>query len=150
MFTQWALRPDSAGAGTHRGGLGAVYEIEALADAEVALLGERGKYPPFGVAGGAAGALNRFSWGPGGVGNTPPLASKVADVRIRAGERVRLETPGGGGWGEPRDRDRHRVARDVRLGYVGAAGARETYEVVLAADDCVDEQPTALRDRNDA
>ena len=65
MFTQWALRPDSAGAGTHRGGLGAVYEIEALADAEVALLGERGKYPPFGVAGGGAGALNRFSWGPG-------------------------------------------------------------------------------------
>ena len=94
MFTQWALRPDSAGAGTHRGGLGAVYEIEALADAEVALLGERGKYPPFGVAGGAPGALNRFSWGPGGVGNTPPLASKIADVRIRAGERVRLETPG--------------------------------------------------------
>ncbi|MFL5165289.1 MAG: hydantoinase B/oxoprolinase family protein [Microvirga sp.] len=150
LFTQWALRPDSAGAGTHRGGLGAVYEIEALADAEVALLGERGKYPPFGVAGGAAGALNRFSWGPRGVGNTPPLASKVADVRIRAGERVRLDTPGGGGWGEPRDRDRDRVARDVRLGYVGAVAAREVYEVVLAADDCAGEQPTSLRDRNDA
>ncbi|MFL5181719.1 MAG: hydantoinase B/oxoprolinase family protein, partial [Microvirga sp.] len=118
--------------------------------AEVALLGERGKYPPFGVAGGAPGALNRFSWGPGGVGNTPPLASKVADVRIRAGERVRLDTPGGGGWGEPRDRDRDRVARDVRLGYVGAVAAREVYEVVLAADDCAGEQPTALRDRNDA
>ena len=57
MFTQWALRPDSAGAGTHRGGLGAIYEIEALADgAEVFLLGERGKYPPFGVAGGGTGA----------------------------------------------------------------------------------------------
>ena len=71
-------------------------------------------------------------------------------MRIRAGERVRLETPGGGGWGEPRERDRHRVARDVRLGYVGAAGARKTYEVVLAADGCAGEQPTALRDRNDA
>jgi len=68
-------------------------------------------------------------------------------VRIRAGERVRLETPGGGGWGEPRDRDRRRVARDVRLGYVGAAGAREMYGVVLAADDG---QPITLRDRNDA
>src|SRR5688572_10926651 len=64
MFTRWALRPDSAGVGLHRGGLGAVYEIEALTDAQVALLGERGKYPPFGVAGGAPGALNRFSWGP--------------------------------------------------------------------------------------
>ena len=54
MFTQWALRPDSGGPGQHRGGLGAIYEIEALADggAEVFLLGERGKYPPFGVNGG--------------------------------------------------------------------------------------------------
>ena len=106
MFTQWALRPDSAGAGTHRGGLGAIYEIEALADAEVLLLGERGKYPPFGVAGGAAGRAEPVLLGAGRASaNTPPLASKVADVKIRAGERVRLETPGGGGWGEPRDRD---------------------------------------------
>ncbi len=52
LFTQWALRPDSAGAGAHRGGLGAVYEIEPLTDADVFLLGERGIYPPFGVAGG--------------------------------------------------------------------------------------------------
>src|SRR4029079_14808448 len=101
-----------------------------------------------GVAGGAAGGLNRFSWGPRGDGNRPPLASKVADVRIRAAERVRLRTRGGGGWGDPRGRERHRVARDVRLGYVGAAGARKMYEVVLAADDCAGEQPTALRDRN--
>ena len=54
MFTQWALRPDSGGPGKHRGGLGAIYEIEALADggAEVFLLGERGKYPPPGANGG--------------------------------------------------------------------------------------------------
>ena len=74
----------------------------------------------------------------------------LASGEIRAGERVRLETPGGGGWGEPRERDRRRVAREVRLGYVGAAGAREVYEVVLAVDACVDEQPAARRDRNDA
>ena len=62
MFTQWALRPDSGGPGWHRGGLGAIYEIEALAEdgAEVFLLGERGKYPPFGVNGGKQAALNRF------------------------------------------------------------------------------------------
>jgi N-methylhydantoinase B len=65
MFTQWALRPDSGGPGRHRGGLGAVYEIEVLADggAEVFLLGERGKYPPFGVNGGGAAARNRFIYG---------------------------------------------------------------------------------------
>ena len=62
MFTQWGLRPNFGGAGQHRGGLGAIYEVEALADggAEVFLLGERGKYPPFGVNGGQAAALNRF------------------------------------------------------------------------------------------
>ena len=62
MFTQWALRPDSGGAGQHRGGLGAIYEIEALADggADVFLIGERGKFPPFGVNGGEPAALNRF------------------------------------------------------------------------------------------
>ena len=62
MFTQWALRPDSGGPGRHRGGLGAIYEIEALdeGDTDVFLLGERGKFPPFGVNGGKPAALNRF------------------------------------------------------------------------------------------
>ncbi len=61
LFRQWALRPDSAGAGRHRGGFGAIYEVELLAaSADVALLGERGRYAPFGVAGGQPGALNRF------------------------------------------------------------------------------------------
>ena len=62
MFTQWALRPDSGGPGFNRGGLGAIYEIEALADGatDVSLLGERGKFPPFGVNGGRSAALNRF------------------------------------------------------------------------------------------
>ena len=62
MFTQWALRPDSAGAGTHRGGVGAIYEIESLTDADAFLLGERGRFAPFGVAGGMPAALNRFFW----------------------------------------------------------------------------------------
>jgi hypothetical protein len=82
MFTQWALRSDSGGAGEHRGGVGAVYEIEALAPGrtEIALLGERGRFAPFGVAGGADGALNRFTWG--SAGETPPMASKLGGVSI--------------------------------------------------------------------
>ena len=151
MFRQWALRPDSAGPGLNRGGLGATYEIEALADAEVALLGERGKYPPFGVAGGLPGALNRFSWGPDGAAHAPPLVSKVTDVTIRAGERVLLKTPGGGGFGDPLARDPDRVARDVRLGYVGVEAAREVYGVALDADGGIDHGRTAgLRDRTKA
>ena len=127
MFTQWALRPDSAGPGQHRGGLGAVYEIEALTDASVALLGERGKAAPFGVAGGGAAALNRFTWQSDGGMQVPPMVSKVTDVAIRAGQRVRLETPGGGGWGDPARRDPRAVRRDVALGYISAEAARRDY-----------------------
>ncbi len=130
MFTQWALRPDSGGPGRHRGGLGAIYEIEALADggAEVFLLGERGKYPPFGVNGGKAAALNRFVYETDSGEATPPLVSKVTDVKIRRGQKVRLETPGGGGFGDPGMRDPARVARDLRLGYVTREAAARYYK----------------------
>ena len=129
MFTQWALRPDSGGAGEHRGGLGAIYEIEALAegDTEVFLLGERGKFPPFGVNGGGPAALNRFFHESDAGERQPPLISKVTDVLIARGQRVRLETPGGGGFGDPRRRDPARVARDVAMGYVSPAAARRDY-----------------------
>jgi N-methylhydantoinase B len=127
MFTQWALRPDSAGPGLHRGGLGAIYEVEALVDAGVSLLGERGKVAPFGVAGGQPAALNRFYWQTDHGEQSPPLVSKVTDVSIRAGQRVRLETPGGGGWGDPTRRDPEALARDVRLGYVSREAAERDY-----------------------
>ena len=127
MFTQWALRPDSGGAGEHRGGVGAIYEIEALAPGrtEIALLGERGRFAPFGVAGGADGALNRFTWG--SAGENPPMASKIVGVSIGQGERLRLETPGGGGWGDPAARPLHAIARDIRLGYVSTEAAARNY-----------------------
>jgi N-methylhydantoinase B len=130
MFTQWALRPDSGGPGKHRGGLGAIYEIEALADggAEVFLLGERGKYPPPGANGGGTAALNRFVYETDSGEKTPPLVSKVTDVKIRRGQKVRLETPGGGGFGDPAERDPARIARDVRLGYVTAGAAARDYK----------------------
>src|SRR5262245_3041567 len=145
MFTQWALRPDSGGPGRHRGGLGAVYEIEALADdgAEVFLLGERGKYPPFGVNGGRPAALNRFVYETDHGESVPPLISKVTDIRIRRGQKVRLETPGGGGFGDPVARDLASVARDVQLGYVSRAAAGRDYGVILREDGSLDPVATA-------
>src|SRR5262249_12969272 len=117
MFTQWALRPDSGGAGRHRGGLGAVYEIEALAGggADGVLIGARGRCPPFGVNGGQGAALNRFVYETDAGEATPKLVSKIADIAIRQGRKVRLETPGGGGFGDPATREPDRVLRDVRL-----------------------------------
>jgi N-methylhydantoinase B len=129
MFTQWALRPDSGGAGRHRGGCGAIYEIEALAQsgADVFLLGERGKFPPFGVAGGGAAAMNRFVYDSAEGPKSPPMVTKVTDIHIGKGQRVRLESPGGGGYGAPLDRDPEAVRRDVANGYVSPAEAERIY-----------------------
>ncbi|MEQ9815157.1 MAG: hydantoinase B/oxoprolinase family protein [Azospirillaceae bacterium] len=149
MFTRWALRTDGGGAGEHRGGCGAIYEVEALDErgADVFLLGERGKYPPFGVNGGKSAALNRFFYpGPDGGEVNPPLASKITDVKIVRGQRVRLEAPGGGGWGDPRRREFAAVARDVRLGYVSREAAARDYGVSIGPDGEVDRTATeALR-----
>lgn len=119
MFTQWALRPDSGGAGKHRGGLGAVYEIELLEEnADVFLFGERGKFAPPGVAGGQAAARNRFVYAENGVEREPPQISKMVGLKLKRGERLRLETPGGGGYGNPAERTKEAIERDRTLGYV--------------------------------
>jgi len=118
-FTQWSLRPDSAGAGQHRGGLGAVYELELLeAQAEGFIFGERGRSAPKGVAGGGDAALNRFRYRIGGTWHEPPMTSKMLGIGLARGDRVRLETPGGGGWGDARRRAEAARARDLEAGYV--------------------------------
>jgi len=125
LFTQWALRPDSGGAGRHRGGLGAIYEIELLEEhADVFLFGERGRTSPPGVVGGQTGAKNRFSFPTATGRGEPPMASKMTGLRIAKGDRLRLETPGGGGYGDPATRAPEAIARDLRLGYVTKDAAR--------------------------
>lgn len=128
MFREWALRPDSAGAGQHRGGLGARYEIEVLEEsAEAFLFGERGRFAPQGVAGGGEGALNRFQFEQSDGWHSPPLASKMLGIKLEKGQAVRLETPGGGGYGPAPDRDARSVARDVAQGYLSADAATQLY-----------------------
>ena len=128
MFRQWALRADSAGPGRHRGGLGAVYEIELLEEkAEAFLFGERGRFAPKGILGGGEGALNRFSYETAEGWRHPPLASKMLGIPIARGQAVRLETPGGGGYGPAEDRDPEAVQHDVDQGYLGQDAASAAY-----------------------
>jgi N-methylhydantoinase B len=144
MFTQWALRPDSGGPGRHRGGVGAIYEIELLEEeAQAYLFGERGRFPPQGVAGGEGAALNRFFFDQPDGPHEPPMASKIDGVKLVRGQHVRIETPGGGGYGPPFVRDPSLVVEDVRLGYVTAAAARRDYGVALRADGSLDGAATA-------
>lgn len=117
-FTQWALRDGSGGPGDHRGGLGATYEIELLEEeATCFLFGDRGKFAPRGVCGGGDAAMTRFTFpGPDGPEH-PPMASKITGVKLRRGERVTLETPGGGGYGDAGERVSDALRRDAALGY---------------------------------
>ncbi|MFU8863234.1 MAG: hydantoinase B/oxoprolinase family protein [Rhodobacterales bacterium] len=129
MFRKWALRPDSAGAGAHRGGLGAVYEIEVLEEngAEAFLFGERGRFAPKGAAGGGEAAMNVFSYEQADGWHHPPLASKMRGIKLTQGQAVRLETPGGGGYGPAAERSPHAVARDVALGLITQSEADKKY-----------------------
>ncbi len=128
LFTQWALRPDSGGPGRQRGGLGAIYEIELLEqEADLFLFGERGKYSPPGVLGGGAAARNVFTHPVDGVAVEPPMVSKLNNAKLKRGERIRLETPGGGGYGPAAERKPEAVAEDLRLGYITEVGSKRDY-----------------------
>ncbi len=117
-YTQWALRDGSGGEGEHRGGLGAVYEIELLEEqAEAFVFAERARFAPKGVLGGGDGACNVVAYEQAEGWTTPPLGSKVVGVKLLAGQRIRIESPGGGGWGDKARRTPERVAADLRLGY---------------------------------
>ncbi len=96
---QYSLRPGSGGEGRHRGGDGIVREIEVLADAEVTLLSDRRLRGPWGLNGGADGLPGNASVLRQG-GAVEKLPGK-SNVRLAKGERIRVETPGGGGWGTP-------------------------------------------------
>ena len=143
-FTQWALRPDSGGPGRSRGGCGAIYEIELLEEkADAFLFGERGKFGPPGVIGGESGSRNKFIYPAGGDSEeSPPMVSKMVGLQLEKGQRIRLETPGGGGYGDACERDPKLVAEDVRLGYVTAKSAYENYKCSVSDDGILDQKET--------
>ena len=90
-----SVRQGSGGAGAHRGGDGIARELEALEPMRYTLIGERRRHPPAGRDGGAAGAVGRDLL------NGEPLAAK-SEGKLRGGDRLRIETPGGGGFGSER------------------------------------------------
>lgn len=146
------LRQDSGGDGACRGGLGLRREIQFLAaEGSLSVLSDKNVIPPYGVRGGLSGAPNRFSVIRRGVEIQPSvLPGKVTGFRLVEGDVVVMETAGGGGYGDPLERDPRKVLADVRFGYVSPSKAREVYGVVLGPDG-VDEAATlALRRRLEA
>lgn len=118
LYRHYALREGSGGAGRHRGGFGLAYEVELLrGEARASFVMDHGRVGPQGVLGGSDGMVNSVTVFRGGEAHVPPHLSKEQDIPLKAGDRVRVGTPGGGGYGDPRQRDPALVERDVALGY---------------------------------
>ncbi len=149
LYEQWALRPDSAGPGYRRGGLGSVYAIKVLGrEAKAFFMGDRGKVGPFGIHGGGRAKGNEYVLALGGSEWRPPMGTKAVDVPMARGDVLELRTPGGGGYGDPFSREPERVALDVRRGYVSREAARRDYGVAVLEDFSLDaEETTRLRRR---
>ena len=125
-----ALATDSGGAGRRRGGLGYLKEFRTLADSYFLSVADRSILSCWGLEGGRAGQPFRVTVDPGGRGERV-LPGLVDDEPIPAGTLVRVETTGGGGWGDPLEREPSRVILDVVQGKVSARAAREEYGMVL-------------------
>lgn len=138
---RYSTAPDSGGAGLHRGGNGIHMTYRFLADGAIAVHDDRWFVPPWGVNGGHPGqrarkVLERAD------GTTQIIGNKVEDVPVKAGELLHFITWGGGGWGDPLERDPQTVALEIRQGLVTPQGARH-YGVVASDEGVIDADATA-------
>ncbi len=144
LYHRYALREGSGGAGRHRGGFGLDYEIELRrGQATASFVMDHGRFGPPGALGGQDGAPNRVTVTRDGIAMTPEHLSKAQDIPLKSGDRVRVQTPGGGGYGDPLKRDPQSVAEDVRLGRYSPADAQAMFGVHIAENGELDLERTA-------
>jgi N-methylhydantoinase B len=144
LFEEYSLHEGSGGAGEYRGGLGVNYTIRLRhGDARASMVMDHGRTGPLGALGGADGAVNKVRIERGGTTYVPPHLSKDQDIEMQPGDRICVSTPGGGGFGDPLERDPRRVAVDVARGYYTAAQAEALFGVALDAGGAADAARTA-------
>jgi N-methylhydantoinase B len=132
---RFELIPDSGGPGQFRGGLGFVREYEVLDnDARFSLRSTKHTVAPKGIDGGMDGKTGHCTLNPGKP-DERTIPSRYSDHVLHPGDAFSLETPGGGGLGNPLVRDPQRVVNDVRNGYVTLTKAREIYRVAVDVVD---------------
>lgn len=137
---RYSTEPDSGGAGLHRGGNGIHMTYRFLADGEIAVHDDRWFVPPWGVNGGHPGmrakkVLERAD------GTTEIVGNKVEDVPVKEGDLLHYITWGGGGWGDPLERDPEIVGLEIRQGLVTPEGAKH-YGVIVDENGVVDADAT--------
>lgn len=140
----YAVRPDSGGAGQWRGGTGLVLTFRVLVEG-ASVLGrgmERFRFQPYGIAGGRPGAGARTVLNLGRPDERE--LGKIDLLELKEGDIVTVMTPGAGGWGDPMKRAVDAVLTDVRRGFVSVEAAARDYGVVIA-DGRVDEAATRAR-----
>src|SRR5262247_741607 len=140
---RYELARDSGGPGLFRGGLGVRRQWRVLAEeTSVNLRMDRFKFSSPGIFGARPAQASKAVLNPGAP-EERALTSKIAGLRLRKDDLLSVEFAGGGGWGDPRQRDPTRVREDVARGYISPAGARDDYGVVLTADLDIDVGATA-------
>ena len=128
LFEEFSLREGSGGAGEFRGGFGINYAIKLRrGEARVSMVMDHGRTGPQGALGGEAGGVNTVVVTQGNKTYKPPHLSKDQDIEIGGGDVVRVQTPGGGGFGDPGKRKPESIARDIARGYYSEAEARDKF-----------------------
>ena len=131
VIDRYHIRPDSEGPGRFRGGFGSIKDYRFLADVELQVPGDRVKLPPFGLLGGRNGTTTAYVRVRGG--EETVLRTKHA-YTLEMGDTLSVRTSGGGGLGDPTERDPAAVALDVAEGYNSPEHAEAEYGVAVDAD----------------
>lgn len=140
------IRADSCGHGQRRGGYGLRLEIRVLnSQATFSLVSDRAIVPPYGVFGGSSGAPNTYWIERAGTALPLPTPGKASGMALRANDIIVACTAGGGGYGDPFQRETQLVAAEVALGLLSQPVAREHYGVVVDANGTLDREATADR-----
>ena len=130
MIENYTTIAGTGGAGLHRGGNGVEKVYLMLENGEISIHDDRHLTPPWGILGGKPGGCSE-KWLVKKDGSREALPSKVDNVKVANGDRIIFRTAGGGGWGDPLERDPTKVRNDVARGLLPADGARGDYGVVL-------------------
>jgi N-methylhydantoinase B len=118
LFEEFAIAEGSAGAGRHRGGFGVRYALTLRrGEARASFVMDHGRVGPPGVLGGEPGQPNKIEIQQNGKKLVPVHLSKDQDIQLRGGDVIRVQTPGGGGYGPSSERLTELIDRDVRYGY---------------------------------
>lgn len=142
LVEAYALNEDAVGAGRHRGGLGTVLRFRLRrGEATISGTGDRARIPPYGVFGGDPGGFSHYKIRRADEDELRPIdehgavsPSKFGNIPMAEGDVVEVATGGGGGYGDPLDRDPDRVLEDVQDAYIGTEAAESAYGVVIVGD----------------